>query len=270
MPVLITAADQPLAYQIAVHLLREGAEVRTVTDGDASQLRTAGVFVARGALDDEGLIEAAAEGAHTLVHVGRGALTASTERIVAESASVLRAAEQAGIQRVIGLSLPGATDDAADVVRRAKAAVEEMCRRSPIPSVVIRASLIDLPAIRDALVTSGLGGRARDAMVAPVDVKDLADLVVAFDRARSEAKEGHLLVVADGPRQVTVADWVDHLRVEQGASGSLVGRRLLDPRVAAQLDEILHGPWISNESSALDGWSFAGIQPRDPLGSAAD
>ncbi|MFA9430341.1 SDR family oxidoreductase [Egicoccus sp. AB-alg2] len=265
MPVLVTGAHRPLPRRIALRLLREGGEVRAFADGDTSALRTAGAFVATGTPDDEGRLEAALAEVHTVVHVGGGLLGRDADRDVAAAEVMTRAATNAGVRRIIVLSLPGAAPQADEPYRRARGRIEELVEHAPSPSIALRVSLLDTPAVRDALATAGLGPRHLDTPVAPVAVDDLVELVAAFDRARSRAGTGHLVVGADGPVRLSLGEWLDRVGVARPGRGSLVGRRLADPTRAPLLaDAIGAGPWWSAPPAVLDGWQFAGLHPRPP------
>ncbi|MCA1782052.1 MAG: hypothetical protein LC679_07730 [Intrasporangiaceae bacterium] len=264
MPVLVTAAEQPLARRIAVRLVQEGGEVRAFSAGDTAVLRAAGVFIASGTRDDEGRLEAAAADVHTMVHVGGGLLSRDPAAMVDDVEVVLRAATGAGVQRVIALSLPGADPGADDAIRRAKGEVEARLAAADLPTVVVRASLVDTPAIRDALATSGLGPQARAALIAPVRLEDLIELIVAFDRARSSASTGHLVVAADGPVRRTVADHLALGGARVPGGGSLVGRKLSAAWLTVQLQQVLAGPWWTDDPVVPDGWGFADLTPTAP------
>ena len=262
MPVLVTAAHQPLARRIATRLLAEGGEVRAFGHGDTSALRAAGAFVSAGTPDDEGRLEAALAEVHTLVHVG-GGLTSSPHDIVEHARIVARAATAAGVRRVVALSLPGADPTAGEPLRRAKGLVEAVFAEVPCPTVVVRSSVIDTPALRDALVTSGLDADDRGVEVAPVRASDLVDLVVAFDRARSRRTEGHLVVAADGPERCTIAAYLERVGAG-GPAPTRVGRRLAPAERTDRLRRALHGPWWTEDEVVVDGWRFAGITPGPP------
>jgi uncharacterized protein YbjT (DUF2867 family) len=265
MPVLITGSHRLLARRLLTRLAEEGGEVRAYGHGDGGALRAAGVFVAYGDADDEGRLDAAMTEAHTVVHIGPGLLTPDASRVAAEARVVARAAASAGVRRVIALSLPGAASDAPDAFRRAKAAEEEAIAAIPVPTIVIRASLVDTVAVRDALLTGGADAVTSAVELAPVRVDDLVEVVVAFDRARSRLDDGHLLVAADGPSRLTVGQYLERVGARVGGRTSLLGRRVLAADHLARLRETLTGgPWWSEPEAALDGWRFARYEPRTP------
>lgn len=270
MPVLVTAAQHPLARRIAIRLLEEGGEVRVTADGDVATLRAAGAFVATATSDDEGRLEAALAQAHTLIHVGGGLGTSDPSRVVADAEVVARAAEGAEIKRLIALSLPGATPTAADPLRRAKARMEEILAAVSCPTIILRVGLLDTPWLRDALLTAGLPPAVMSTVVRPVRPTDLVELVVAFDRARSSRSEGHLVVAGDGPVEMSLVAFLDRVTAgEADGRPSRVGRQLPDEATTARLAAVLAGPWAQAEAHLVDGWAFAGLQPGvpGPLGS---
>jgi hypothetical protein len=268
MPVLVTGAHQLLARRCVLRLLEEGGEVRAYGSGDLSMLRAAGAMVASGTEDDEGRMEAALADVHTIVHVGAGVLTTRIEAADRAVRTLLTAASNAGVSRVICLSLPGASVDANDPLRRHKGAMETAMAHAPLPTIMLRTSLVDTPAVRDAVVTA-LPAEVRDTMVAPVRIADLLELIVAFDAARSRATTGQLIVAVDGPQRMTLGDY---LAASGGAAGtdhaaapiSRVGRQVASPAAAAALHAALGGPWWSDDPALADGWTFAHLTPRIP------
>jgi uncharacterized protein YbjT (DUF2867 family) len=254
MPVLVTGADRPLARQLVLRLLEEGGEVRAYASGDVGALRAAGAMVASGAADDEGRLEAALADVHTVVHVGAGVLSVAPEREVAEVETLVAAARGARIARIVALSVPGAHPGAGDALRRAKGVAEARLADAPLPTIVVRVSLLDTPQLREALAVGGLGPAAAETRAALVRVADVLELLVAFDAARSRAAQGHLLVAADGPERVALAALA-------APAATRVGRRLLPAARLATLADALTGPWWSGTDEALDGWAFAGLRP---------
>ena len=260
MPVLVTSAQRALPRRIARRLLDEGGEVRAYAHGDASSLRAAGAMVASGEVDDEGRLEAAMEQVHTVIHVGGGLLSTDLDALERDADVVATAAANAGVARVILLSLPGADSHAEEPLRRAKGRVEQRFEQAEPPSVVLRVSWLDTDTVTDALLASGLANELGHVEIAPVRVEDLVELVVAFDRARSSAAEGHLVVAADGPQRRTVAA---HLRRREGERASLVGRRLPSQGVMDRLRRaVTDGPWWTTDPVVVDGWAFADLEPR--------
>lgn len=263
MPVLITGGHRWLARRLALRLVAEGGEVRVYGADDVAALRAAGVLVASGSPLDEGRLDAALTDVHTLVHVGPGLLASDPGQIAIEAEVAARAATSAGVRRVITLSVPGALAAGTDILRRAKAAEEAALSTVPAPTVVVRASLLDTAVLHDALATAGLANDELDVEVAPLRPDDLVELVVAFDRARSRADDGTLLVAADGPDLLTLGAYLDRIGIRRAGRIPLLGRRVLDaPRAERLRSALVGGPWVSPEGSALDGWRFAEHAPQ--------
>ncbi|MBW3620697.1 MAG: NAD(P)H-binding protein [Actinobacteria bacterium] len=261
MPVLVTAADSPLGVLTVRRLLDEGGEVRAYCrgDGPVSELRAAGAIIATGDLDDEGRLEAAMAQVHTVVHLAGGLLSPSAEGVTYEADVVVTAAAQAGVRRLIGLSVPGADPGADEPLRRAKGMAEAAMRSAALPTVVVRPSLVDTPRLRDALAGQRLPAGVLTREAAPLRASDLIELLAQLDALRSEAHEGHVVFSADGPDRMTLAGYLELA----GVGDSRLGRRYRaagsDPLLVPGLD----GPWTSEVSDTVfDGWAFTGIRPR--------
>jgi uncharacterized protein YbjT (DUF2867 family) len=261
VPVLVTGAHRPLARRVAAALLEEGGEVRAHTTGDVGALRAGGAIVASGTGDDEGHLEASLAQVHTVVHVGRGLLAPAPEVIVVEAAVLARAAANAGVRRIVALSAPGSDVDADDPLRAALGEAERSLAEASVPTVVVRTSLVDTPAIRDAFATAGLSPEELERPVAPVRPEDVVALVVAFDRLRSSAETGHVTFRADGPSVVTLGGHLERVGVGRPGRGSLVGRRALDPARVPMLLPSLRGRWVGDPSDGPDAWTFTGTLP---------
>lgn len=267
MPVLVTAADTALGSRVVRRLLREGGEVRAYGGGGAEGLRGAGAIVANGDLDDEGRLEAAMAQVHTVIHLTGGLLSRAIVRAVAEAETVVTAAANAGVRRLILLSLPGASPEAGDHLRRAKARVEAVAERAAVPTVVLRTSLVDTPALRDALASMRPGPELLDTPVAPLRSEDLIELLVAFDSARSQAQRGHAVFAADGPQRMRLTDYLERVGVGgPEAVGTLVGRVWRPADTVPLLAPALPGPWVARDDRIggdplPDAWSLADLTP---------
>jgi hypothetical protein len=264
MPVLVTAADRPLARRLVHRLLEEGGEVRAYGDGVGAAVRAAGAFVAEGTPDDLGRLEAAMIDVHTVVHLAADVLARDASELIAAAEVVTRAATSAQVRRLIVTSVPGASADAGDPLRRAAHEVEVAAAAAGPPSIVLRHSLVDTPALRDALSTVGLTDDERAQVVAPVRVEDLA-------RTRRRLRPRPLQRARRPPRRRrgragAAADrrYLDRVGVGRPGSGGLVGRRLLADDEVPLLRPALAGPWWSEGPAVLDGWGFAGIVPGVP------
>jgi uncharacterized protein YbjT (DUF2867 family) len=266
VPVLVTPADTPLGVALVERLAAQGGEVRAFArgTGDVAALRRAGAFVATGDADDVGRLEAAMAQVHTVVDLAGGLLSPRAEQIVADATTVATAAAGAGVRRLVTLSLPGASSEAHDPLRRAKGTVEGMLAAAATPTVVLRASLVDTRRVRDALVTAG-AAVPLDAPVAPLHPDDLVDLLVAFDGVRGEAHEGHVVFHAGG-RLTTFGAYLEHVEAGRAGGGRFVGRVYRPADAVPLLAPALAGPWVGGDPQpSFDAWDFTGLSPR-PLG----
>lgn len=250
MPVLVAPATSALAVAVAARLRSAGGEVRAFAVGDAeAELRAAGAFVARGEVDDGGALEAALTGVHTLVHVGVAPLAPSEPVGADVLAAHVRAAVAAGVRRVVATSLVGAAVGA-DPLRRSAGAFEDLLAPAPLPTVVVRAGLVDHGATRACVAASS---EAATVPVAPVRLDDLAALLVALDDLRGTAEVGHVVFRAEGPRRTTVGAYREWI-LSAGRVGLPWGGAD-DHALAAALP----GPWV--DDAAPDAWSFTGVDP---------
>jgi uncharacterized protein YbjT (DUF2867 family) len=261
MPVLVTVDGSSVAHRLVARLLQEGGEVRAyVSRGAEAPLRAAGAFVATGDVDDEGRLEAAMAQVHTVVHVAGDPLAPSAGHVATAGDTATRAAVNAGVRRLVVVSLIGAGAAGAGPLRGALGRVETALQAAPVPTVVLRTGLVDTPELRDALASSPPSGALAGVEVAPVRDSDLIDLVVAIDALRSEAHEGHVAFRADGPRRTTLGAHVEAL----GLGGARVGRTWRPASEHPLLQPALRGPWSDEDATLFDAWSFVGLSPQPP------
>lgn len=201
---------------MVARLARAGGEVRAYVDRETTPesvvdgYRRWGVKVARGALDDEALLELALQDAHTVVHTGGGPPDGPAV-VLDELASVVSAALGAGCRRVIWpshLGVGGSGDPYLDACAEGEALLAD----APVETVVVRRALTygphdPLTALLAARL-DGVDGRARHA---PLYLDDLAATVQAADAERGGSGPGHLVVELAGPEVVQLADLVEGL-----------------------------------------------------------
>lgn len=256
MPVLVTQADTPLGTDLVRSLLELGGEVRAYcsSTGNIGPLRAAGAITASGTLDDEGRLEAACEQVHTVIHLGGGLLASSAERIVADAQTVATAASNAGVRRVIALSVVGASAGADDPLRRAKAAVEALLSEAAVPSVALRVPLV-LTGELAAVLTGTPRPTDLDAHpVRTLPAADLVDLLVRLDDLRSEAQQGHAVLVAAGDAARPLREVVAELAVDVSTYRPDDQSPLLASGLA--------GPWTDPDDVTADAYALVGMAPR--------
>jgi uncharacterized protein YbjT (DUF2867 family) len=246
VPVLVNAAHRPVAGLLVTRLLAEGGQVRALARTGIARLRGAGVFTAVGDPDDEGLLEAACTGVHTLVHLCGGLGSPDPDAVVAEGRAVAAAAEGAGVARILLVTLAGAAPTATDALRRAHATVSEAVAAAAVPSIEVRVGLVDTPAVRRLLRAAGPPADLAARPVLPIAAADLVEVLVGLDAARSRATEGHLRLTVAAP-PVPLAD----LLGDPGGGGRR-GGRLPDPAARVALLETLAGPWREPDPDVLD------------------
>jgi NADH dehydrogenase len=245
--VLVTGASGVLGHAI-VRRLVERDEVRaTVRDPVAAEaLRSLGAKVAvRPVTEPDELIEILPR-VHTLVHLVGGVNQPTDEEILAanhgSTVAAVAAAREAGVRRVVLLSVPGASIEATHPYVRAKGLAEEVVVQCGLEHAVLRSShayglgglwfAATMAAVADGFAVGD--GRQR---IAPILADDVAEVVAAIDDRRDPVAGVWDL---GGPDELT-ADEVAAIAGE-GAEPA----EHLDPRRAAErLAELLAIPvWV--------------------------
>jgi hypothetical protein len=268
MPVLVHAAHRTLGRALTRRLLEEGGQVRATASDGVALLRAEGVFTAACDADDEGTLEAALTQVHTLVVLLGGLGRPDADAVRREGLAAARAADGAGVERVVIVTLAGSAPDASDPLRRAHGAVAQAFAEVQLPSIELRTGLVDTPAVTDLLLAAGLPAEVRAQPVAPVAPEDLIELIVAVDHARSRAEAGHLIVAADGPERRSLEAHLAHRTSAVGdgpaAPGRprLTGRRVPSGEVRDALLATLAGPWWTDDPQIPDAWGLFGVVPR--------
>jgi len=211
---VVTGAFSYTGRHIAEKLLARGRSVRTLTRRPAPTGHPlAGNVEAAPFVFDDSLVESF-RGADTLyntywVRFERGGTT--FERAVANTALLFRAAGEAGVRRVVHISVANADTSSPFPYFRGKAATEEALRESGLSHAIVRPTLVFGP--HDILVNNIawalchvpvflIAGDGRDE-VQPVSVFDTARICV---EAGSEADD--VAVDAAGPERFAFEDFV--------------------------------------------------------------
>lgn len=264
MPVLIVPADTEIGVPLAQELRSAGAEVRACVTGagDVPALRAAGAYVAVGDLDDEGLLDAAMTDVHTVVALHADPLVTDAGALDRDLRTTLTAAHEAGVSRLVVRSVPrpagGGTDDD---LRRVCAGIEQALVELPLPTVAVRTSLVDTPAVRDALV-SAMGRLDDEVEVAPVHLDDVVAGLVALDEARG-SMVGHATFRVQGPPQ-PLRDYLELV------GDGLVGRRYTPAAEVPLLAAALATAWSEPvDDRTADLLAFADLEARPVVGRGA-
>jgi NADH dehydrogenase len=225
----VTGAFGYTGRAIAERLLADGHTVITLTlrsgAGDPLASRVT-VHPIEGV--DGGALAASLEGVDTLFNTywlrfPRGRET--FEGIVARSAVLLEAAREAGVRRIVHVSVVNATVDAETPYIRAKAALEAVVRSSGPEWVIVRPTLLYGPG--DILINNlawalrrlpvyGMPGFGRYT-VQPVHVDDLARICI-----EAAGGDSGRVVDAAGPETFAYRDLVALIRTAVGSRSIVV------------------------------------------------
>lgn len=223
---LVTGAFGNVGAGIAGRLLEAGRPVRTLTsrrpdEGSAIDVRPF-------AWDDPGALAAGFEGIETFYNTywmrqgdGRGSYDVAVDRC----RRLVTAAEVAGVERIVHLSVVKPSLDSPYPYFRGKALVEQRLAESAVPAAVVRPALIfggeaalldDLARLLRRLPLFGLadGGGYR---VRPVHVDDVVDLCIEAGAGRDRST-----VDAVGPERPTFRELVVEVRDAVGSKARLV------------------------------------------------
>ncbi|RFU22543.1 NmrA family NAD(P)-binding protein [Geodermatophilus marinus] len=172
--------------------------------GRAPALPGAEVVAAPGGYADGPGLAAALTGVHTLYLVS----AAEAEDRLQQHLSAVRAAADAGVQRVVYTSFVGAAPDAAFTLARQHAATEEALAATGVRATVLRhgmyADFVPFFATREEgrAVIAAPGGQGRAGFVSRDDLAEVGAAALLDD---SPALDGAVLTVT-GPQALTLAE----------------------------------------------------------------
>jgi uncharacterized protein YbjT (DUF2867 family) len=243
MTVMVTGASGLLGRAIVRALVQRDevrATVRRPEAGEPLRLLGAKVAVLPAEEPDE-LIEILPR-VHTIVHLVGGVNQPSDEEILAanhgSTVAAVAAAKEAGVRRLILLSVPGASVDHRHPFVRAKALAEEVVVQSGLEHAVLRSS--HAYGLGGLWFTSTVVGAEHGFVVgdgnqrlAPVLADEVATVVAAIDDRRDPIAGVWCLA---GPEELT-ADDVFEIASEGGAPAHLA-----PPSAAQRLTELLEIP----------------------------
>jgi len=255
VPVLIIGASSDVGRELARLLLDERAQVRAYVFEDDPALRSIGVHVAVGELDDLGKMESAMEQVHTVVHLPvdpdppRGR---TLEWVVEELLDIaVRAAFSADVVRFLAVSFVGDPDS--DFMR-SRMRGDQIVTGSRMQHAVLRCAPILGPS-------TALGRTLKVAMSArlpvslapgtqrlnPVWCSDVARALLLLDD-REAGVEGTWEL--GGPDTATFDELVGHVTERR-----LVHRRAL-PDIPRELTRLWTAECVADSARLLEAFPF--------------
>ena len=282
---VVTGAFSYTGRFIARRLLADGRRVRTLTNhtrrpGIEDLLEKLEVEPLQ--FDDRARLRVALRGASTLyntywVRFPQGRLDFDTA--VANTKTLLRAASEAGVKRVVHISVSNPSLDSPLAYYAGKAQTEEAVRESGLSWAIVRPTLVF--ANGDILINNiawmlrhmpvfGIPGDGQ-YRVQPVSAQDVADIAVS---AASQADD--VTLDAAGPEIMTFAELVDQVAIAVNRkprlmfmspgtfilSGRVIGLFARDVVLTRQeveglMDELLVSSEPPRGSQRLDDWLLA-------------
>lgn len=212
---VVTGAFGYTGAAIARRLVAGGRRVRTLTNHpDMSDPLAPRIEIAPLSFEDEEALRRNLEGAEVLyntywVRFEHGGET--YERAVANSAKLFRAAEAAGVRRIVHISITNPSLDSPFGYFSGKARVEKALRESGASYTILRPAVVY--GGRDILINNVAWFLRRfplfavpsdsESMIQPVYIEDLAELAIAHTAAN-----GNAILDAVGPEQFAFEDLV--------------------------------------------------------------
>jgi len=258
---IVTGAFSYTGRAIAEELLRRGRDVRTLTRRAAPQDPLAArIDYAELQFRDETSLRRALEGADTLyntywIRFPRG--TSTYERAVANTHVLLRLAREAGVRRIVHVSVTNPSPSSPLPYFRGKAQLERDVAASGLSAAIVRPTLVFGPG--DILVNNIAWCARRTPiflvaadgsyLVQPVSVEDVASICVGV----AELDED-IVVDAAGPETLAFAELV---RLVAAA----VGRRVrIVHAPAALMLALARAVGIARRDVMLTAEELAGLQ----------
>lgn len=253
MDLLVTGATGYVGGQLVPRLLLEGHRIRCLVR-DLDRLTAPWrdhVTVVTGAVEDEGAVLRAADGAdavYYLVHGMEHRVSGLLEREVRAAASFRDGVEASGVRRIVYL---GGLIDETDLARTsahlyARQQAGQTLRDGPVPVTELRAGIVigagssSFALLRTAASTPlTISAPLTRSLTQPIAEDDLLDLLVAVvddPRARWQVLE------VGGPDVLTYGELVARVRVASGGRPApAVPFLYLPPEVAAPGAALLSG-----------------------------
>jgi uncharacterized protein YbjT (DUF2867 family) len=224
----VTGAFSFSGHAIAERLLSSGRQVRTLTGHPERADNDSAVEVMPLRFADFDKLVASLDGVTTLynsywVRFEHGGVRFADA--VANSRTLFEAARQAGVSRIVHVSITNPSLDSPYPYFAGKAEVEQALSESGVPYTILRPAILFGPRgillnniawLLRHLPAFAIGGRG-DYRIRPIHVDDLAELAVS-----SASKQGSDIVDAVGPERPTFEEIVDMLTHAVGSRSLVV------------------------------------------------
>jgi len=273
MTVMVTGASGPVGHAL-VPLLARRDEVRAaIRDPAAAEpLRALGAKVTLGRLDEAEDLAEVLRGVFTLVHLVGGPDEPDDHALFdANHGSTVRAvaaAREAGVKRIVLVSVPAASPESAVPFLRAKGLAEEVVATSGLQYAVIRSapavgagSLWFVAMVAGALQAPPIAWGSGRRSVAPVAVGDLAAAIAVADDldgdlAGTWALEGPDIVTTDDVLAVLAGPGAaaEHLEGEAARSRLSI---LLGRQVSMHVIDALTAPGRADAPDAAERFGLS-------------
>lgn len=246
--IAVAGASGELGSRVAHRLADRGAEQRLIVRdaGRAPRLGANVVTVPGGYADAQGLCEAL-RGTDTLLLVP----AAEAADRVEQHLTAVKAAEQAGVERIVYVSFQGAAPEATFTLARDHAATEAAIRETGRPHCLPRMSLY-MDFLPEFVQDGVIRGPAGDGRVAAVLRDDLADVLVelllddAHDGAPFDVTGPEALSLDEVAEQLTAAGTPTRYERE-------TRQEALDSRAASAAEAWEVTGWVSSYEAIAAG-----------------
>jgi NADH dehydrogenase len=284
MTVMVTGASGPVGHAL-VPLLARRDEVRAAIrrPAAAEPLRALGAKVTLGRLDETDDLAEVLGGVFTLVHLVGGPDQHDDQALFdANHGSTVRAvaaAREAGVRRIVLVSVPGASPESAVPFLRAKGLAEEAVATSGLQHVVIRSapvvgagSLWFVATVAGALQSPPIAWGPGRRSIAPVAVGDLAAAIAVADDLDGDLAGTWGL---EGPDSVTTDDVLAVLAGPGAAAEHLEGEAarsrlsiLLGRQVSMHVIDALTAPGRADAPDAAERFGLSSTPFDDAVRAA--
>jgi len=253
----VTGAFSYSGRSIAEALLRRERKVRTLTGHPGRQAAypgLAGIEVLPLDFGDRDELTRSLEGVTTLyntywVRFARG--TTTHEAAVSNSRILFGAARQAGVERIVHVSITHPSTDSPYPYFRGKALVEQALADAGVPFATVRPGILfggegvlvnNIAWLLRHLPIFGVAGRG-DYRLRPIHVDDLAELCITLGQLREDSVHD-----AVGPERPTFDELVHQIMSATGARARIVHvHPRLVPPISAVLGRALHDVLLTPE-----------------------